>query len=69
MKDLRKRLRSTEDDLKRSQTDSAKLMSAVKAVHATVAPHVAIVKKEDNVNGQNIKKEETEEAAAKADGE
>ena len=74
VKDLRKRLRTTEEDLKRSQSDASKLMTAVRAVHAQVSPHVEKERKQQQQQDEGnaapaaaaVKKEEAVNGAAAA---
>jgi len=71
-RDLKKRLRTAEDDLKRSQTDTTRFFSTLKEIHTRAAAHVnkpaeqgaaAAVKKEEPatetppVNGASTKTE------------
>ena len=52
--DLKKRLRSTEDDLKKSQSDTTKYMDTIKEVFSKVNPHMEATEAKAEV----LKKEE-----------
>lgn len=61
MKELKRKLRSAEDDHKRAQADANKFMSTLKDVFGKVAPLVEKPKKEEEVNGSSSKSEEVKE--------